>query len=109
MSECAKAHLQFQNLSGEDPGPSAFRGGERKEEREKGLDWGGALTYLPLGHLGLALPFDLRKNLAYGKKCKILCANVQKSFSYWDTSCPRPPTGALPLDHNGGLQIPQLP
>ena len=28
-------------------------------------------------------------------------ANVQKSFSFWGTSSPRPTTGALPLDHGG--------
>ena len=30
-------------------------------------------------------------------------------FSFWGTSFPRPPTGALPLDPAGGLPSPRLP
>jgi len=30
--------------------------------------------------------------------------SVTKSFSFWGTSFPRPPTGALPLDPAGALR-----
>jgi len=37
----------------------------------------------------------------------VWCQNIVfkgvKSFSFWGTSSPRPPTGALPLDHTGEL------
>jgi len=31
---------------------------------------------------------------------------IQNCFSFWGTSSPRPPTGALPLDPTGGLLSP---
>jgi len=80
MPECAKAHPQQSRisiLSGEDPGLSAFREG-KGEERGRDWIWEGTQAYLPLG------PFDLRKNLASGKKYKILCANVPKASASGD-------------------------
>jgi len=39
---------------------------------------------------------------------QILCVVSQKSFSFWGTLFPRPPTGAPPLDPAGGLLSPSL-
>jgi len=39
---------------------------------------------------------------------QILCVVSQKSFTFWETSSPRPPTGAPPLDPAGGLPSPRL-
>jgi len=38
---------------------------------------------------------------------QLLCVVSQKNFSFWWTSSPRPPTGALPLDPAGGLPSPR--
>ena len=38
-----------------------------------------------------------------------LCINLQKGSSFWETSAPRPPTGASPLDPTGGLLSPRSP
>jgi len=40
---------------------------------------------------------------------KIVGTYLQKSFSFWGTSSPRPPTGALPLDPTGALPSPRPP
>jgi len=40
---------------------------------------------------------------------QILCVVSQKSFSFWGTLSPRPPTGASPLDPTGGLLSPRTP
>ena len=38
---------------------------------------------------------------------QILCVVSQKSFSFWGTSSPRLPPGALSLDPTGGLRFPR--
>jgi len=47
-----------------------------------------------------------KKNFLVTLRRKKLCSYKQKSFSFRGTSSPRSPTGALPLDHTGGLSSP---
>ena len=40
---------------------------------------------------------------------QIVCVVSQKSFSFWGTSSPRPPTGALLRTPRWGTSVPQIP
>ena len=45
----------------------------------------------------------LRTPPVFGRMVSKYCVQMLKSFSFLGTSSPRPPTGALPLDHTGAL------
>ena len=85
--------------------PSVWIGGTHPQC----LDWGYTITSVPplfeeSSQVQLCLFVDFVA--FYFTKTHILLKCWQRSFSFWRTSSPRPPTRAVPLDASGGLPTP---